>query len=391
MTTVAACADDERAPHATEPLPATSAIAASSASAQVPSTTPRPATTTPTHPTRPGPYRARGDAAVRANATCEGCHPTEAKEWRASRHRTAETNPAYRRAFAVEPAPFCRGCHAPEAPLALDPKYPTAPPERSVAELGVGCVTCHVVDDGTVLAAPRANAQPSGRPIPHGIARTADFANTGACASCHEFPFPGKTGGPDSAFMQTTVREHAASAASDRSCASCHMPDAGGRRSHTFAATRDPAWLRESVQATATSDPVGAIVVTLRAIAGHAVPTGDLFRRLEVGAERVDRAGKVVQRDVRWLARHFEIRVGERGRTLVRDDRLRDGPAEITLDVACPPEDGPDETEPGGRVRWWVKYQRVAEAHRGDVPADADVESEVLLHEGAACDLRAAR
>src|SRR5690606_39238125 len=139
-------------------------------------------------------------------------------------------------------------------------------------------------------------------------------------------------------------------------------------------------WLRERLHASATIGPVGAAVVTLRPIAtGHAFPTGDLFRRLEVGAERVDRAGRVLQRDVRYLARHFEVQLGKPGRTLARDDRLRGDGAEIDLDVDCPTSPTPSAS--GEHVRWWVTYQRVAETHRGDVPAEAKVESEIRLHE----------
>ena len=56
---------------------------------------------------------------------------------------------------------------------------------------------------------------------------------------------------------------------------------------------------------------------------------------------------------------------------------------DVDLDVQCP-----SPSERGERVRWWVTYQRVAEAHRGDVPADADIESEVRLHEGSPCEAR---
>src|SRR5262245_20660474 len=59
----------------------------------------------------PGPERRRLEAAVALNATCVSCHPDEAAEWRRSRHRQSNTNAAYQAAFAVEPSPFCRGCH----------------------------------------------------------------------------------------------------------------------------------------------------------------------------------------------------------------------------------------------------------------------------------------
>lgn len=332
----------------------------------------------------PGPYRARGMAAVEANAACERCHPSEAREWRTSRHRVAETNSAYRRAFAAEPSPFCRGCHAPEALLALDPVDPTRPPAKPIADLGVGCVSCHVVEEGSVLASSRGGPEGPRDGAPHGVMASADFGHTGGCASCHEFKFPGRFGDRDADFMQSTVREHASSPAAGMACAACHMPRVDGRRSHAFSGTREPVWLRDSLKAAATTGADGAVVITLRPTrSGHAFPTGDLFRRLEVGAEVVGPAGRVEKRDVRWLARHFEVRGAAPGRQLVRDDRPRAGPTEVELDVRCP--DGP------GQVRWWVTYQRVAETFHGDAPARATIESEVLLHRGVTCDSKSSR
>lgn len=311
-----------------------------------------------------------------ANAACESCHLEEAREWRASRHRSANTNPAYRRAFAVEPSSFCQGCHAPESEGA-------APPPVEVSAMGVGCVTCHVVEEGTVIAAAKERPEGLHRPTsaPHGVLVSRDFGGPGACASCHEFSFPARAGEGPGELMQTTLREHAASASSGRACASCHMPRRRSHRSHAFAETRDPAWLRSALEVRAAIGSVGSVVLTLRQTRpGHAFPTGDLFRRLEVGAELVDGSGRALRRDVRHLARHFEVRVGGRGRELVGDDRLRDEPVEVDLDVTCP-----GEGDPGARVRWWVTYQRVAEAFRGDRPEEALVESEVLLHEGTLC------
>ena len=86
----------------------------------------------------PGPAP-RGRSAAEAaalNRTCEDCHAEIAVDWRASLHARAHTDAVYQRAFAIEPLPFCQGCHAPEA----DPEQPVP---ASAAELGVACVTCH--------------------------------------------------------------------------------------------------------------------------------------------------------------------------------------------------------------------------------------------------------
>ncbi len=325
---------------------------------------------------RPRPYRARGEDAVKLNATCVSCHADEAKEWRGSHHQRAYDNPAFRDALAIEPTAFCRGCHAAEGD-------PGEPPSVAVGSLGVACVTCHVVEDGSVLAAGRADEHmmPSGK-APHAVRYSVDFARTGACASCHEFAFPGPRRDDEGGFMQTTIREHAQGPSRDRSCASCHMPETDGRRSHAFSTVRDPEWLRDALDATATIGDAGGVVVTLaQTHPGHAFPTGDLFRRLEVGAEVVGPRGEAKERRVRHLTRHFEIVPGAKGRTLTTDDRVFFEPLEVALDLSC-------DARPGASIRWWVTYQRVATTGDGKRPEEAKVESEVVLHTGTLCKSR---
>jgi hypothetical protein len=315
----------------------------------------------------PRPYRARAEAAVSLNAGCVSCHADVAASWRSSRHKQAFVNSAFQTSFAIEPNPFCQGCHAPESDA-------TRPPSNDVADLGVGCVTCHVTEDGAVLAAP--SVEETAR-APHPLRRSTDFAGPRACAGCHEFRFPGKGGDEAASFMQTTVREHASSPASSAACATCHMPKVKGRASHAFTEMRDEQWLRDQLVVRAARDGYTRVKITLAQRApGHAFPTGDLFRRLAVGCELVGPDGAILARDVRYLARHFELTASTRGRELVRDDRLFDRPVvvELSLDRNGAPS--------RGVVRFWVRYQRVATAGTGLDPAAAPIESEVLLHAG---------
>jgi hypothetical protein len=236
-----------------------------------------------------------------------------------------------------------------------------------VATLGVGCVSCHVTEAGSVLAAASLGDNAA---APHPVERSPEFAGAGACAGCHEFKFPGAFGDEAGDHMQTTVREHT-EVGGDESCADCHMPLVEGARSHTFAAVRDPAWLRANLVATATHAE-GTLRVTLaQPRPGHAFPTGDLFRRLEVGCELRD-AGRVVARQVRYLARHFRIERDKPLRQLHGDDRVTHRPR--TVDLPLP--------SARGTAVWWVTYQRVATAGRGDDPSAAEIESQVVLHTG---------
>ena len=178
--------------------------------------------------------------------------------------------------------------------------------------------------------------------------------------------------------MQTTVREHARSAAADTACADCHMPRIDGRRSHAFDMVRDPAWLRAGLDARAAiaeSVPFTVRIELAQHRPAHGFPTGDLFRRLQVGVEARDAAGNVTARAARYLARKLVIAPGSPERRLVGDDRVFDAPRAIDLPIAPPP--------PGGRLAWWVTLQRVATTFTGEDPEAAVVESEVLIHSGA--------
>ena len=107
---------------------------------------------------------------------------------------------------------------------------------------------------------------------------------------------------------------------------------------------------------------------------GHGFPTGDLFRRLQVGVEASDAAGKVTGRAARYLSRQLVIASGSPERQLVGDDRVFDDPRLVELSISPPP--------PGGRLAFWVTLQRVATTGTGQDPEAAVVESEVLIHRG---------
>ncbi|HZF56087.1 MAG TPA: multiheme c-type cytochrome [Polyangiaceae bacterium] len=319
----------------------------------------------------PGPHRKRLGAAVALNATCISCHEEEARQWLGSYHQRANTDAAYRKAFALEPSPFCRGCHAPEADSRKEP------PEE-VSKLGVGCVTCHVTEEGLVLAGAIPAGDAERIPAPHPLRRSPEFAGAGGCAGCHEFRFPMPGGDEDAFFMQTTAREHRRSPSATKACADCHMPLQEGRRSHAFAQVRDPAWLRANLEVTAERTEDDTLRFTLvQPNPGHDYPTGDLFRRLEVGYELRTAGGALVRREARHLARHFELVPDRVGRHLSRDDRVTSEPRILEMDL--PPTAA---APPTSRISWWVTYQRVATVGMGTNPAEASVESEVKLHSG---------
>jgi hypothetical protein len=237
----------------------------------------------------PGPaprVRAKKDDPVAANAACEGCHEQIASEWNGSMHKAAYVDPVFQEAYQLEPFAFCRGCHAPEA----DPK--SDPSERAQA-VGVGCTTCHV--QGKEIVGTSTFAETSLR---HAVVGDARLATVEACGACHQFDFPAAKGSP----MQNTLGEHAASKHASVTCQGCHMKeidDGGGRHhtSHSFSVLSDPSMIRSAAKVKAERVGSREARVTIDAGAvGHAFPTGDMFRRLEIRAEAVDARGHVIER-----------------------------------------------------------------------------------------------
>jgi len=315
----------------------------------------------------PFPRRAR---AAEENARCEACHAEIAAEWRGSLHKKAHEDPAYQRALAIEPLPFCRGCHAPEAD-------PNAAPPPELGAIGVGCVSCHH-DSTSVLAAAKDNAPRA----PHPVLRSSAFASASACANCHEFSFPDPDRRVTPLFMQSTASEHRASPFADRSCADCHMPTVGegskAHKSHLFPASRDKDLLRSSAKITAKRSPGGDVEVRIEPLAlGHSLPTGDLFRRLEVSAEAIGPDHSIMADDTRYLSRKFGRGKGRNGasiKVLTADDRVSASqPSIVRLSLG--------ERSSGFPIQWRVVYQRVEHPIEEDSDR-AVVEGEVILAEG---------
>ena len=301
------------------------------------------------------------------NAACEGCHVPEALEWRASLHRASFRNDAFARSFAREPEPFCQGCHAPHAD-------PNSPPPAWAAENGVTCVACHV-EGGVVRAGGTARSH---EPAPHPLRRGGDFDGAGACASCHEFDFPVSIRHPPGRKMQLTATEHARSEFAEVACAGCHMTGEAGRRDHRFVASRDPALLRAAITVGAMRSAVDQVQLRLTPVGvGHAFPTGDLFRRIELRVEARDAQGEMVAKTIRHLGRHFLPRQHtgpDAGRPdpVEQDDRLT---AATSVELVVP----------GARaehvLKWRVSYQRVDHRDSHD-PERSSLAGEVVLAEG---------
>ncbi len=357
----------------------------------------------PTVPTTPAAQDPSTLAAAQ-NSACEDCHRDIAAEWRGSLHHASWDDPVFLTAYTIEPIAFCRGCHVPEA----DPHDET-PPEPA-RRLGIGCVTCHVRDGAIVgvralpattaaqspvsPASPASPASPVSSTSPassdakwpsgerHAVTGDAAFGTQMACARCHEFDFPE----PQEALMQSTMAEHAASRTPGTPCRDCHMPLVAGQgttphRSHDFRVIGNVPLLRTALTASASrsaEDPDTILVSLAADRVGHAFPTGDMFRRLEVRARISDDDGApALAAPPVVLARTFLMMPGPKGvlRQQTGDDRLPSSgePREVEMVFPSPTS--------GRAVRWEVAYQRMDAAMATLFGVDP-ARDEVIVAEG---------
>jgi hypothetical protein len=268
---------------------------------------------------------------------------------------------------------FCRGCHAPESD-------PVREPTAAARDDGISCLSCHV--EGGHVVGPRARPDAL-----HAVTADARLATAAACASCHQFDFPVEAHQERPEPMQDTVAEHARSSLRDTPCQSCHMPEVDGpdgrHRSHAFAVLSDPSLIRRAARVSAERVGDAAVAVTIApGEAGHAFPTGDLFRRLEVRALALAPGAKPATPAV--LARRFVDQPREEDghltveRVCVGDDRVPPPggqPVRVVLELPAP--------APGRSVKWQVVYQRMS-TPMADAFGVSQVLDEIVVAEGVA-------
>jgi len=271
------------------------------------------------------------------DAACMRCHVEAARSWEGSAHHSAFTNEIFQAEWAPRRQAACVRCHAPLADAEA--------PQGDATLNGISCAVCHV-REGSVLAS---HASPD---APHPITVDDTLSTSTACAGCHDFTFASVAPTPyaKAEMLQGTMREwHEVQERG--TCQHCHMAEG----SHAMPGARDATLLSHALHVEALAHVVHGhteVTLTLTSLAGHAVPTGDMFRRLQVEAWPVNREAARVSTT---LMRHFERRDGALHQ--VRDERVpAQAPREVSLTL-------PRTRRVAWRITWQALDPRLAEAH----------------------------
>jgi hypothetical protein len=208
---------------------------------------------------------------------CSTCHDAIYKQWLASRHAQSFTNRIFVASFRREPLSWCVYCHAPlpEQAKALAGARHIRVRALPLVDEGVNCAVCHI-RNGAIL---RARAPSAAALRAHRMRVVPSLATSEFCGGCHQFnvPRPGLPVRYTAEPMQDTLAEWRRTTR-NKECQDCHMAGGG----HAFPGGHDVALLRNTLRVHITPKN-DRLQIELEANgAGHRVPTGDPFRRLQL-------------------------------------------------------------------------------------------------------------
>ncbi|MCB9780372.1 MAG: hypothetical protein H6742_17540 [Alphaproteobacteria bacterium] len=286
-------------------------------------------------------------AAPSAWSDCADCHEAVASAFAGSRHAHAATNPAFAVSWAQHPDGWCLQCHAPtvaaqEALLGFTAIPGVRYEDRdTTATAGVTCAVCHLREGPSVASTTSGSAAAAAA---HPVTPEPGLGSA-VCGDCHAFQFQQHTPRTPLALgdapAQDTLAEWRASG-SVQDCADCHLDG------HRF-----PGRELLDVDVAFVLAP-GRVDATLSHSAGHAVPTGDPFRALELSLCADLACTQVVGAEILGL----QVGRTDTSFEILADTRLPpDGRATCTIAVAAPP------------VAWQLHYRLVDPAHVDLLPA----------------------
>jgi len=208
---------------------------------------------------------------------CKECHERAYKEWRASHHAMAYTNPEVRKLSDDFAQKECRSCHLPQ------PILQTGAGERTLyrqarPDDGVDCLSCHLDPQGRIAGR---NASDKGcQPVAN-----ADLISMKLCESCHN-------------QHQTTDQWRASNyPARGITCNSCHMAEVKDGdtvlgRHHGYAGCHDLDTLKSAAVLRIRHEGGKVYVEVENTGAGHNFPTEERHRAVDIVWRVIDQEQK---------------------------------------------------------------------------------------------------
>lgn len=229
------------------------------------------------------PARAARSTRWESAKQCQSCHQEVYSEWETSHHGISFTNPEVKALSDDFRREECMDCHLPR-PLAVTGFGKRTLPRRTFLDEGVSCITCHLGEDGGIVAR---NDRPE---VPCKPKRSEAFLAVDSCASCHN-------------QHQTTDQWRASHyAAQGIHCTNCHMPEADRKRpdgtikkgrGHVYAGAHDKAVLLQAGKFTSAREGNELVLSIENVGAGHNFPTEERHRAVDLEYRFLSKDGPI--------------------------------------------------------------------------------------------------
>jgi nitrate/TMAO reductase-like tetraheme cytochrome c subunit len=216
----------------------------------------------------PAPVRELGP--FTSSAQCAECHAGVYREWQASWHAQAWTDPEVRKLSNDFANADCIDCHAPRPIFETGLSSRVLPRSTRRVE-GVDCIACHLLPDGRIAGTVDAPESPC-RAVAQRELLAPEF-----CAGCHD---------QHGTVQQWRATRFAVPGPGFKSCVDCHMPlrggDPGAGRDHGMHGGHDLELVRSAVELTGRAEGGRFLVEVANVAAGHNYPTDERSRASDV-------------------------------------------------------------------------------------------------------------
>lgn len=211
---------------------------------------------------------------------CKDCHAKQFEEWAHSMHAKSWTNGLYRMSAGNPPTQDCRNCHS-MYPLLIESVSGRLSYDLLYRPLfrdfnqddGIGCVTCHLREDGKIAAKRDVPDAPC-KPV-----RDERISSLTLCGSCHN-----PTHFAIDQFAQSRAFKEG------KTCNSCHTP-------HRFYGGFDEGFVKKAVKSWIKTQP-GRVLLYVENLTAHKFPAEVPTRTFIISYKRLDAQGNVMKAKV---------------------------------------------------------------------------------------------
>ncbi len=221
--------------------------------------------------------------AALSHESCRQCHPAVWKQWEASFHSRAWSDPNVQAAFKHFGFDRkCQSCHAPQPVLTTGLTKPVELRERQ-RQSGVNCLSCHYLADRRGVAARHTIADAPCRPV-----QRPELTGSRICGACHDAIHQD--------WRKSRFRTEV-SVNGEKTCQDCHMPTIADRqrgRSHLCLGGHHAATVRRGVRMSCRRQGGELIVSVTNHATGHNFPGERHNRVLHVQVFQQNAVGEII-------------------------------------------------------------------------------------------------